>query len=44
MTTPTTQQLRALDPPLEGRIGPRLVGTRTFGSGVVLLRYEAAGG
>jgi riboflavin biosynthesis pyrimidine reductase len=31
-------------PPLEARIGLRLVETRTFGSGVVLLRYEAVGG
>ena len=28
-------------PALEGRIGLKLVETRTFGSGVVYLRYEA---
>ncbi|MEW6225718.1 MAG: dihydrofolate reductase family protein [Chloroflexota bacterium] len=31
-------------PPLEARIGLRLVETRTFGSGAVLLRHEAVGG
>jgi dihydrofolate reductase len=30
-------------PPLEDRIGLRLRETRTFGSGVVYLRYEATG-
>jgi dihydrofolate reductase len=28
-------------PPLQGRIGLRLLDTRTFGSGVVHLRYAA---
>jgi hypothetical protein len=27
-------------PPLDGRIGLKLLETRTFGSGVVCLRYE----
>ncbi len=31
-------------PPLDTRIGLRLLETRTFGSGVVLLHYEASGG
>ncbi len=31
-------------PPLDARIGLRLVETRSFGSGAVLLRYETAGG
>ncbi len=30
-------------PPLDDRIGLKLVETRTFGSGVVYLRYETVG-
>jgi dihydrofolate reductase len=30
-------------PPLEDRVALKLLETRTFGSGVVMLRYEAAG-
>ncbi|TMD91998.1 MAG: dihydrofolate reductase, partial [Chloroflexi bacterium] len=31
---------RPLFPQSDARVGLRLAGTRTFGSGVVLLRYE----
>ena len=30
-------------PPLDGRLGLKLLETRAFGSGVVYLRYEAIG-